>query len=57
MKHPPGSDELRTQLREQIQELLTAIRKTVNNLKEILAEAESISGGRALRKLCRSGAK
>lgn len=46
MKHPPGSDALRTQFRETIDELLIAIRKTVTKIEEAVAEVQPISLGR-----------
>jgi hypothetical protein len=57
MEHPPGSDALRTQIRETIEELLTAIRKTITKIEVAVVEAESISLGRAPRKLCRTRVK
>jgi len=57
MKRPPGSDALRTQIREMIEELLTAIRKTITKIEVAVAEAESLSVSSAPRKPCRARAK
>jgi len=57
MEHPPGSDALRTQIREMIEELLTAIRKTITKIEVAVAEAESLSVSSAPRKPCRARAK
>ena len=52
MKHPAGSDALRTQIRETIEELLKAIRKTITEIEVAVGEPASISHGRAPRNLC-----
>jgi hypothetical protein len=57
MKHPAGSDALRTQIRETIEELLKAIRKTITEIEVAVGEAESISQGRTPRNLCRARLK